>query len=114
MTTPPPTLLASLVEQATEWASVVREADKQWSEPLSTLLEALAAENGALIAEAKRLRGKLEAIDDAVINGRVCDDVAWFSKIETLHDFIEEALSPSPDAVVRDLFPATLERTPQP
>lgn len=38
----------ALVEKAREWAIVVREADKQWSQPLSTLLEQLAAALAAM------------------------------------------------------------------
>lgn len=37
-----------LLEKAREWAIVVREADKQWSQPLSTLLEQLAAALAAM------------------------------------------------------------------
>jgi hypothetical protein len=34
----------------------------------------------------------LEAIKQATIDGRVCDDVAWFDNITTLHDFCDEVL----------------------
>ena len=37
-----------LLEKAREWAIVVREADKQWSQPLSTLLEQLATALAAM------------------------------------------------------------------
>lgn len=40
-----------------------------------------------LVAEIKRLRGALAEIQMATINGKVCDDVAWFDDITTLHDF---------------------------
>lgn len=53
-----------------------------------------------------RYRAALEAIQEAVVEGRVCDDVAWFDPTETLYDFIEEVLRPSAPAVVADLFPS--------
>ena len=34
----------------------------------------------------------LEAISRATIEGRVCDDVAWFDEITTLHHFCEITL----------------------
>lgn len=34
----------------------------------------------------------LREIKRATIEGRVCDDVAWFDQIETLHDFCERIL----------------------
>jgi hypothetical protein len=45
------------------------------------------------LAEIERLRSALEAIKKATIEGRVCDDVAWFDTITTLHDFCEQTLS---------------------
>jgi hypothetical protein len=45
--------------------------------------------------EIKRLRSAIEAIRQATIEGRVCDDVAWFDPITTLHDFCEQTLEPS-------------------
>ncbi len=38
----------------------------------------------------------LKAIKRAAINGDICDDVAWFDQIETLHDFCDRII----DAVV--------------
>lgn len=38
------------------------------------------------------LTSALKAIKRATINGDVCDDVAWFDQIETLHDFCERIL----------------------
>lgn len=35
----------------------------------------------------------LEAIKQATIVGRVCDDVAWFDNVTTLHDFCDEVLT---------------------
>jgi len=71
----------------------------------------------ALLQEWKRLRGAdqiddtavrfrraLEAIQQKIIDGQVCDDVAWFDKFTTLHDFIAEVLHPSPPPVIADLF----------
>jgi hypothetical protein len=43
-------------------------------------------------AEIARLRAALAAIQKATIDGRVCDDVAWFDAITTLHDFCADAL----------------------
>jgi hypothetical protein len=34
----------------------------------------------------------LREIKRATVEGRVCDDVAWFDQIETLHDFCERIL----------------------
>ena len=45
---PPAAPTDALVEKSREWAIVVREADKQWSQPLSTLLEQLAAALAAM------------------------------------------------------------------
>lgn len=44
--------------------------------------------------EIERLRSAVEAIKQATIEGRVCDDVAWFDTITTLHDFCEQTLLP--------------------
>lgn len=38
------------------------------------------------------LENALLAIKLATLNGDVCDDVAWFDQIETLHDFCERIL----------------------
>jgi hypothetical protein len=38
------------------------------------------------VAKIERLRSALEAIKKAAIEGRVCDDVAWFDTITILHD----------------------------
>lgn len=42
-----------------------------------------------------RLRHVLEKIKKATIEGRVCDDVAWFDDITTLHDYCDQALNSS-------------------
>jgi hypothetical protein len=44
--------------------------------------------------EIVRPRSAVEAIRQATIDGRVCDDVAWFDTITTLHDFCEQTLTP--------------------
>jgi hypothetical protein len=44
--------------------------------------------------EIVRLRSAVEAIKQATIEGRVCDDVAWFDTITTLHDFCDQTLTP--------------------
>jgi hypothetical protein len=44
--------------------------------------------------EIVRLRSAIEAIKQATIEGRVCDDVAWFDTITTLHDFCDQTLAP--------------------
>jgi hypothetical protein len=46
----------------------------------------------AAIERAARFEDALRAIKQATIDGAVCDDVAWFSKIETLHDFCDRIL----------------------
>jgi hypothetical protein len=43
--------------------------------------------------EAARLRTAIEQIKRATVEGRICDDVAWFDKSETLHDFCERTLA---------------------
>jgi hypothetical protein len=43
--------------------------------------------------EIVRLRSAVEAIKQATIEGRVCDDVAWFDTITTLHDYCEQTLT---------------------
>ncbi len=43
--------------------------------------------------EIERLRKAIEAIKRATVEGRVCDDVAWFDTITTLHDFCDMTLS---------------------
>lgn len=53
-------------------------------------------------SERDKYKAALRAIQFAVEDGRVCDDVAWFSKIETLYDYIDGVLSPDP--VIADLF----------
>ncbi len=47
--------------------------------------------------EIERLRGCLNAIMVATVEGRVCDDVAWFDNITTLFDFCDQALNPGAD-----------------
>jgi hypothetical protein len=42
--------------------------------------------------EIARLRSAVEVIKQATIEGRVCDDVAWFDTITTLHDYCEQTL----------------------
>jgi len=42
----------------------------------------------AIVLERDRLREALDAIRKATLVGRVCDDVAWFDSITTLHDYI--------------------------
>lgn len=54
-------------------------------------------------AEIARLRGAIDSIRAATIAGRVCNDVAWFSDHETLHDFCKHTLAASPDQLA--LFP---------
>jgi hypothetical protein len=41
----------------------------------------------ALAKEVLRLRGAIADIQQATLDGKVCDDVAWFDGITTLHDF---------------------------
>jgi len=55
-------------------------------------------EVGELRQEVVRLTAQVEeavasfrAIQKATVEGRVCDDVAWFSQIETLHDYCDAA-----------------------
>lgn len=45
--------------------------------------------------EIERLRGCLDAIRAATVEGRICDDVAWFDTITTLFDFCDQSLNSS-------------------
>ncbi len=45
-------------------------------------------------AEIERLRGAIKEIMTATVDGRVCDDVAWFDQITTLFDFCDLVLNP--------------------
>lgn len=69
------------------------------------VLQMLARHRVAIGELAARYRAALEAIDKAVMDGQVCDDVAWFDKFTTLHDFIDETIRPSQPAAIGDLFP---------
>jgi hypothetical protein len=40
------------------------------------------------------LEAALRAIMKATVEGRVCNDVAWFDSITTLHDYCAFALTP--------------------
>lgn len=51
--------------------------------------------HASLRSQVSELRDALEAIKKATIEGRVCDDVAWFDQITTLHDFCDLVLNPS-------------------
>jgi hypothetical protein len=46
------------------------------------------------MGDVERLRAGIAAIKLATIEGRVCDDVAWFDEITTLHDFCDYLLRP--------------------
>ena len=46
-----------------------------------------------LRAELASARKALEEIKQATIEGQVCDDVAWFDGITTLHDYCDIALN---------------------
>jgi hypothetical protein len=51
-----------------------------------------------LVREHREMLAALKAIMRATIEGKVCDDVAWFDQITTLHDFcgqIVDAVQPS-------------------
>jgi hypothetical protein len=69
-----------------ETSTGYRSASGEGVEDPMTLVEA--------IDEIERLRSAVEAIKQAVVEGRVCDDVAWFDTITTLHDFCEQTLLP--------------------
>jgi hypothetical protein len=69
-------------------------------------LQMLARHRVAIGELAAHYRAALEAIDKAVMDGHVCDDVAWFDKFTTLHDFIDGTLRPCQPAAIGDLFPA--------
>ncbi len=58
----------------------------------------LAQENDRLRALNAEMREAIAAIKTATIEGRVCDDVAWFDDITTLHDFCDLVLAKSDPA----------------
>jgi hypothetical protein len=58
-----------------------------------------AKENVRLLAERDLLVKALEDIKQATIDGRVCDDVAWFDTITTLYDFCDITLAAVSGAV---------------
>lgn len=58
---------------------------------LSKALE-VEAERDQLRIENERLRAGYRAIQKAAVDGRVCDDVAWFDTITTLYDFCDQIL----------------------
>ena len=43
------------------------------------------------------LEAALWAIMTACVEGRVCDDVAWFDEVTTLHDFCDLVLHGPPE-----------------
>lgn len=57
-----------------------------------------------LIGEVDRLKMALGDIQLAAFRGRICDDVAWFDKHQTLFDYVDEVLDPRGDKALRDLF----------
>lgn len=50
-------------------------------------------ERRELKARNLQLEGALRAIMTATVEGRVCNDVAWFDGITTLHDFCDLVLN---------------------
>ncbi|WP_232494951.1 hypothetical protein [Novosphingobium kaempferiae] len=64
-----------------------------------------------LQSECNRFRGALLQIKYAAEDGRICDDVAWFSQHETLFDYIEGTLETA-QAAVGDLFQGALRDCP--
>lgn len=63
---------------------------------IERLTERCAAYKGQVEAgahEIDRLRAGYEAIKRAAVDGKVCDDVAWFDTITTLYDFCDLMLN---------------------
>jgi hypothetical protein len=58
----------------------------------SVALGALVTKRERYVDEIDRLRAGMAAIKKATIDGRVCNDVAWFDEITTLHDFCDQFL----------------------
>jgi hypothetical protein len=50
-------------------------------------LSRMDAERGRMREALMQARASFQAIQQATLEGMVCDDVAWFSEIETLHDY---------------------------
>ncbi|WP_340265439.1 hypothetical protein [Sphingobium mellinum] len=92
---------------APEWACLGDDG-QQW-------VCGLVRETIARAAERHRDRYHLAlmAIQLAAVEGRICDDVAWFDKFTTLYDLIEDVLRPPQAPVIADLFNANEATTSQ-
>ena len=73
--------------------------DEQLKTRLARVDESLAKQlarsitaNAKLTTRVAYLRAAIKAIQQATLEGRVCDEVAWFDQITTLHDFCEQTL----------------------
>jgi hypothetical protein len=75
-------------------AEANRQADKAGGVKWRTRGQSMPYGFDGRLLEDEQLRSAIEAIKQATIEGRVCDDVAWFDAITTLHDFSEQTLRP--------------------
>lgn len=79
-------------KQLETWKRAAHEAERAVE-----VLESNARVQAKLLADtgrrAEELEGALRAIMKATVEGRVCDDVAWFDSITTLHDFCDLVLN---------------------
>lgn len=57
--------------------------DEALVEEIERLRSSIAIKDRAL----REAHAQFQAIRQATLDGKVCDDVAWFSNIETLHDY---------------------------
>lgn len=77
------------LRRAGKAASVEAELAKAYDQ-----IETLKADHAFLQARVTFLEKGITDIRDATENGKVCDDVAWFSDIETLFDHCGYLLEP--------------------
>jgi hypothetical protein len=76
--------LAAIAESLARLARVDESLAKRLGQSISA--------NAKLTQRVAFLRGAIKAVQVATTEGRVCDDVAWFDQITTLHDFCEQTL----------------------
>lgn len=78
---------AQIAQLKAKNASLYKKISEMATDAYNLTVRAEAAE--AKLTEAAK---DFEAIKQATIAGRVCDDVAWFDEITTLHDFCAQAI----------------------
>jgi hypothetical protein len=81
-------------KDAESWARVSPKAVSEASQAnIFNVLDMALQDIKTMASENERLRAGYRAIMKAAVEGRVCDDVAWFDAITTLHDFCDLMLN---------------------